>query len=278
MRSCKFLKVFVAGLLFTAPLAAIAWGPAGHRITGRAALEMLDETARAEVVALLESGSPSGGRQGVAAAIDEACNWPDAAREQQAWKWSAPLHYVNIPRGANEYDRQRDCRDGLCVTEGILRYADELRRPNLSAQRRWQAFAFVCHLTGDIHQPLHAGFRDDRGGNQVNIAYRGERWNLHEFWDGVLIRERMHDEDAMVEKLACPGTASGTWSLLEPADWATQSHHLARTKGYTHSHVVTEAFSDQSWHIVQAQLEHAARRLARLLNAVLGQGEVETGR
>lgn len=268
----------ITGLLVSTPVWTFAWSPSGHRVTGRAALGMLDETARTRVIAILSSGLPGTGNPDTARAIDQACNWPDSVRKQPGWEWSAPLHYVNIPRGANHYDRQRDCRDGMCVTEGILKYAAELQRDDLSPQRRWQALAFLCHLVGDIHQPLHAGFRDDRGANTVRVEYHGEQWNLHQFWDGVLIRERMHDEDAMVARLSHPGTADEPWSLLEPAAWTSESHGIARRKAYPAGTVINDTFANESWPIILGQLELASLRLARILNAVLGEGAVESGR
>ena len=38
----------------------------------------------------------------------------------------------------------------------------------------------VVHLVGDIHQPLHAGWGEDRGGNtyQLQAFMRGEKKSL----------------------------------------------------------------------------------------------------
>ena len=183
--------ILIAALLMGAVGNANAWGPEGHRIIGAAAFELLDDTARAAVVDIL--GDPGDDR--LAQALDRACNWPDAVREQDEWNWSAPLHYVNIPRHAEHYERPRDCPDGRCVTEGVLDFANRLGYAETQPEKRWQAFAFVCHLVADLHQPLHAGFADDRGGNTVNVRYRGKSHNLHAFWDGVVVRERLGDED-----------------------------------------------------------------------------------
>ncbi len=103
-------------MLATTPMDLPAWGPEGHRVIGRAAFDLLDDTARERVLGLLGDPAPAG----VPGALDEACNWPDAIRDRDGWRWSAPLHYVNIPRHDDRYDRERDCPDGRCVTEGIL--------------------------------------------------------------------------------------------------------------------------------------------------------------
>ncbi len=229
-------------------------------------MQMLDETARLAVAEILGSDSPQ--------AVSEACNWPDAVRETPEWEWSAPLHYVNIPRHTPHYDRQRDCPDGLCVTEGIRKYASELTQDGLDAQRRWQALAWLCHLVGDVHQPLHAGFRDDRGGNNVEIEYRGDPWNLHEFWDGVLIREYVIDEDAMTRSLALFGRhiSQGQWDPDTPMAWTDESNALATAYAYPDSPVIGQEFAAQSWKIIEIRLQRASERLALILNAALGQG------
>jgi hypothetical protein len=199
--------------------------------------------------------------------VATACFWPDTVRDESDWSWSAPLHYVNIPRHAVAYDRQRDCPDGRCVTEGILRYAAELGRAQLNAERRWQAFAWLCHLVGDLHQPLHAGFRDDRGGNHVEVEYRGETLNLHQFWDGALARERLTDP---VAPLDCTAADYETWEPVAVAAWTTESHTLAVTAAYPPARVIDKSFADESWALMRSRWCAAAGRLAPIIEATLG--------
>ena len=253
---------------------ALAWGPEGHRIIGQAALGLLDESARAEVLALLDL--PQDRDPGEA--LDRACNWPDTIRERAGWRWSAPLHYVNVARKGGGYRRERDCPDGRCVTEGILQYANRLAYTETTngADERRQAFAFLCHLVADLHQPLHAGFRDDRGGNTGMVEYRGEEMNLHRFWDSGLVRTRLDDERAMVDWLAASGAtvASQAWEPQLVVAWTDESHALAATAAYPDGREIDEAFADRSWSVTVGQWERAAGRLAQVLNAVLGDNEL----
>ena len=144
-------------LSITPPL--YAWGPEGHTIIGTTMFDWLDPTSTSMVNDILQAQNDHGREE----AIATACFWPDLVRPTPEWEWSAPLHYVNIPRDSRHYDRERDCADGLCVTEGVTRFAQELGQPQLNREQRWQAFAWLCHLVADLHQPLHAGYRDDRG-------------------------------------------------------------------------------------------------------------------
>jgi hypothetical protein len=224
------------------------------------------------VIAILGDDAP--------ATVSEACNWPDAVRNSAEWKWSAPQHYVNIPRDATHYDRQRDCVNGLCITEAIRKYAAELARPELGRERRWQAFAWVCHLVGDLHQPLHAGFRDDRGGNLVDVSYRGQAYTLHEFWDGVLLERALAagvDPAAAAAPRQCDARRRA-WNPASVDAWTDESHAIAASSAYPPAATIGEDFAEKSWTVAQQQLRRATCRLATILNAELGDSGLEAAR
>jgi hypothetical protein len=63
----------------------------------------------------------------------------------------------------------------------VLKSADAPRNEKRVALR------FVAHLVGDTHQPLHAGFAEDHGGNSVDVRVNGRKENLHSFWDTALV-------------------------------------------------------------------------------------------
>lgn len=267
-----FLCMASAAIALLEPRQSTAWGPLGHATIGQAAVLQLDAPARAALMSILAVKSADE----MSEAVDEACFWPDTLRDSSEWSWSAPLHYVNMPRSSDRYERQRDCPEGLCVTEGVLKYAAELGRPGLARTRRWQAFAWLCHLVGDLHQPLHAGFRDDRGANHVNIVYQGEHSNLHRFWDSLLVNERLaggRSRAAAVERAAAQRMETH-WNPADLADWTTESHALAVDRAYPPGPVIEADFADASWEVIQLQWRRAAGRLSLLLNGVLPAGSV----
>ena len=268
MRLKAFLNFLMGGFTLTTAVSAFAWGPDGHRIVGVDALRLLDDTARAAVIEILGGDSSE--------IIGEACSWPDSVRETPEWEWSAPMHYVNIPRSAVHFDRERDCPDGLCVTDAIVKYANQLDRPGLDAEQRWQAFAFLCHFVGDLHQPLHAGYLDDRGGNYVEIEYRGQADNLHQFWDRVVIRDRLGAHSAWERPYSGPPwmEQEENWNPDSVQCWTNESHALVASSAYPDSTVIDECFADQTWLIIRQQWQKASNRLARILNATVGNGEV----
>jgi S1/P1 Nuclease len=253
-------------MLVTPPLGA--WGWAGHVTIGKQAVAQASPAARAALMDILAVDSAAE----LDRAVETACFWPDAVEDEPEWAWSDPLHYVNLPRSDGRYDRQRDCPDGLCITEGIVKYAAELGRTELDRseqgrKRRWQAFAWLCHLVGDLHQPLHTGFRNDRGGNRVTVRYRGQKYNLHEFWDHVLVEERLASSPP-----GPPAVRAGdsrAWRPADVIDWTEESHALVLTAAYPPGTEIDDAFADRSWSLVQNQWHTAARRLTAILDTVL---------
>jgi S1/P1 Nuclease len=62
-------------------------------------------------------------------------------------------------------------------------------------ERKAIALAWLFHLFGDIHQPLHTAqlftvkySQGDRGGNEicVRVTQAGQPMDLHSFWDAVI--------------------------------------------------------------------------------------------
>lgn len=59
--------------------------------------------------------------------------------------------------------------------------------------RSWEAFRFVLHFLGDVHQPMHLTSRE-RGGNGDFVLWEGRRSNLHSVWDGLLIARALREQ------------------------------------------------------------------------------------
>src|SRR5690606_36773485 len=78
--------------------------------------------------------------------------------------------------------------------EAIRTQAAILADRERSDADRLQALKFVVHFVGDVHQPMHAGYARDRGGNTIQVNYRGRGSNLHSLWDSTLLGWRGMDE------------------------------------------------------------------------------------
>jgi len=254
---------FVSCTLFGYSADTLAWSADGHTSIGILAIGQLQAESRHELENIIGPLNEQ--------TMAKACNWADEIRETEEWDWSAPQHYINIPRGDFVYLQSRDCPDQLCATEAVKKYAAELADRQASQEQRWQAFAWLCHLVGDLHQPLHAGFADDRGGNNFDIIFKGEQMNLHGFWDFVLIDQHAGGWQNLVELLSTSPTiqAGSNWSPEMVNDWTNESHKLAEQAAYPASRKIDEIYLQKSWELTQKQISSAASRLALIINSEL---------
>lgn len=242
---------------------AQAWGPVGHSVVGELAQARLTPEARAAVDELL-SDQPSPTLAGVA-------SWADDVRSNAPeYRWTVPLHWVNFEPGRCHYQRSLNCPEGLCVVAAIERFAREINDPLLPDERRATALRFLVHFVGDVHQPLHAGYVRDRGGNTFQISYRGEGWNLHSVWDSLLITSLTLDwrsYTARLEEIPLSDSARSALPILEPARWAEESCRLTQSVDfYPPRHKIRRSYVEAKRPIADQRLKLAGERLAALLN------------
>lgn len=245
---------------------ARAWGPDGHRIVGELAERALTPEARTQVKALLKD-EPEPTLAGVA-------NWPDDIRRDQAWRHTGPWHYLNLPDLRCDYQPPRDCPDGNCVIGAIDAQTRMLADASQPRQKRIEALKFVVHLVGDVHQPLHAGLRSDRGGNDFQINYNGEGWNLHSTWDSLILRTPLADAGGWLElsrRIAASDAATATSTPpVSAREWALESCHLiAARQLYPNTHKIDDGYLQTHRPLVEQRLRTAGTRLATLLNTAL---------
>lgn len=241
---------------------ARAWGDLGHQVIAEIAAARLSPVARAEVERLLGEPAPQ--------ALREAANWADQVRDWDGGR-SAPLHYVNFPRSECRYVARRDCRGGRCLVAALERNAGALAAAT-PAQARADALRWLVHLVGDAQQPLHAAWRDDRGGNDVQLRYQGRGTNLHALADRDLLRDRglrAGDYARAIElEQARPPAASLAWDARAPARWAEESCALAASL-YPAGRRVDPAWAARTRGLLEQRLYLAGLRLAAALNALL---------
>lgn len=263
----------LAALLATAFVvpAAQAWGPLGHSIVAALAQRQLDPAAAAEVKHLLAADHTD--------RLADVAAWPDQLRDAPAqkdlWERTRKLHYIDFRGGPTcDYVPPRDCRDGECVVGGLAHYVAILGDKTRSDADRLQALIFVTHFVGDIHQPLHAGYRDDFGGNKYQVRFNDEGSNLHKVWDSGLLETRGLGWPAYAARLAAEGPVTlppAIAPLDDPyAQWAEESCRLTAAPGfYPDGHQIGQAYVGAELPLAERQLRLAGARLAQLLNTTL---------
>ena len=259
--SLRFLLPIL--LTFSAP--AHAWGPQGHEIAARIAADNLTPAAHLRISQLLGGDAPA------LMVLDS--NWADEVRTDRPQ--TAGWHYVNIEIGARGYDSRRDCAGDNCVVRQIERDIGLLRDPRAPHAARLDAFRFLIHFVADLHQPLHAADRRDKGGNSVNVLQGRRRSNLHRVWDQDVVAALGPDSMRVAAGIERDMTSANKARMMAgtPADWANESFQIASREIYARIPVggpvrLPRDYANREKIVVQQQLLRAGLRLASILNAI----------
>lgn len=256
MNPIRKLHILLAGFTLTVaaliPQPALAWGSQGHQIIAALAQSQLTPAARKEMDRLLalEPGET----------LESISTWADEHRNPATAAW----HYVNFPRDSCTYDANRDCPDGKCVIAAIEKQT-EILASNAPDDKRLLALKYVVHLVADVHQPLHAGYMDDRGGNnyQLQAFMRGS--NLHAVWDTGLIKSLNLDNASIVKSLLVRPLPNPR-PAFTAATAAQDSCRIVGKPGFYPDRLVTPAYLEEFTPVMLYQLALAGARLADVLN------------
>ncbi len=234
---------------------AFAWGSQGHEVVAAIAWRGLQPKARQEVARLLalESGQT----------LESIATWADEHRSAATGAW----HYVNFPRDTCSYEPLRDCPDGKCVVAAIARQ-QAVFASHASDSERFKALKYLVHLVADVHQPLHAGYADDRGGNRFQLRAFVRGSNLHALWDSGLLHQMELDNTALVALLqSLAPVAYGR--DLNVVHMAQESCRIVALADFYPQGELSDAYVQRFTPVVQQRLALAGARLAAMLNAAV---------
>ncbi len=242
----------ISGLLLQA-MAAWSYSDGGHQIVAKVAWQKLSPFARQNIERILGVGEET---------FIESSLWADKIKSDERYNYLKPMHYVNLPKTVFKYDRKRDCQKDKCVVQAIKDFSQHAKSSDPKKSRL--ALRMLVHLIGDIHQPMHAGLKEDRGGNWYRIKYQGKDLNLHKLWDNQLVK-RIHPEWLKAAESLTPPVNP---EVLTPEQWAEESHRLAMDVAYDvkEGKAVSEAYLTQGDKVTEQQLALAGWRLAMWLN------------
>ena len=260
-----------------------AWGDTGHRIICEIAFQELNPIARAEVIRLIRL-DPDFRR------FSLSCIFPDHPRQRDS------EHFVNLERSATQITDDPCPLTDKCIVTAIASDLRILSDPTASDTDKVKALKFLGHWVGDVHQPLHVSFRDDRGGNSVKEAGPCQR-NLHAVWDTCMIEAQLGTEtDDIATALRDTVTDQDRteWTPTTPTEWTNESFRIAispevqycvQVEGvcrYAQDNIeldgdepervvmVDEAYMEQHLPTIKRRLTQAGIRLGALLNQALG--------
>jgi len=264
------LAFLTVGPASPTPTLAPRWGYDGHRIVCQIAWMESSEKTRAALTEMFKLDDEYD-------EFPESCLWADAIRRDPEYSRYSTAHYVNIPPGAQAVSVEADCANTYCVIEGIIDMRSILENEGFDKNQRLDALKFLSHFVGDIHQPLHAGYADDRGGNSAHVVVFGKEANLHATWDYRLIEHTGLDWKVYADTLDRSITEANrkAWSIQDPSVWARESFQIVENDVYDHpdNGILGEEYYRKNISTVERQLQKAGYRLARELDSIFASGE-----
>jgi hypothetical protein len=108
-------------------------------------------------------------------------NYGDDIKSDRAYDHYSPWHYVNFPFG-EKYETHPKSEKGDII-QGIEKCITVLKNANSSREDKVFHLKMLVHFMGDLHQPLHIGLADDKGGNDFQVRWFNDGTNLHSVWD-----------------------------------------------------------------------------------------------
>ncbi len=273
--------ILAAMLAALVPSPALAWWEYGHETVAKIALQQVRPRTRSRIAALLRYDRALETATCPARTIEQASVWPDCIKGlKERFSYTFAWHYQNVDI-CKPFDLKTPCADGNCVSAQVTRNAKLLSDKSLPPRERLMALAFLVHFVGDLHQPLHAGDRSDRGGNDQKASYgafAGSRLNIHGIWDGYLAERAISTPPSGATGLAeekRPDMADGTVENWSRESWTVARDFYARVQGgdpctskVPRAQVSEEVIAAEI-PVVRAQVVKGGVRLARLLDAAL---------
>ena len=175
----RFLKklAFILAIIYL-PLQSMAWGTQGHRIAGQIADSYLSPKARKAIEAILGNES-----------IAIASNWADFIKSDPAYNYLYNWHFIDLDKSytypeLQAYLKQDNAVDAYTKLEFLI---SELKKKDLDKDKKLLYLRMLIHIVEDVHQPLHTGHTEDKGGNDIKVTWFNNNTNLHSVWDSQLI-------------------------------------------------------------------------------------------
>lgn len=245
------MRSFLLNCLFVlTSVSSFGWGSKGHKIVAEIAHRALDKSIIDSVQYFLGNMT-----------FQEASVWMDEVRDNSAYDYLKPRHYVNAEKDVTYVKTKGDdVVNELNLVLSILSAKGPRDKDKMA-----MALKELFHLVGDIHQPLHCGYGEDKGGNAVPVTY-GDSQNLHSLWDSGLIKEEnigLNDCLKLINTLSL--TEQKAIQKIDVVSWVNESRSFLPFIYNYGSGKISNEYAQEAKPIIEKQLARAGIRLAAIL-------------
>jgi hypothetical protein len=238
--------------------AAEDFGKTGHRVVGEIADTYLSKKAEKQISKLLNGHS-----------LAFVANYGDDIKSDREYDSYGPWHYVNFPFG-EKYETYPKSEKGDII-QGIEKCIAMLKNANSKQEEKVFYLKMLVHFMGDLHQPLHIGLSEDKGGNDFQVRWFSDGTNLHSVWDSKMLDsyDMSYSEVAtntdVLSKEQVEAIKKGT-----VIDWMYESRALCENI-YEHTEIgekLSYNYMYEYMDTLRSQLQKGGIRLAVLLNGI----------
>lgn len=232
------------------------WGATGHRTVGQIADNYLKGKTKRKIAELLNGES-----------LAMVSTFGDDIKSDKRYNKFYTWHYVNMPFDVDYQDSEKN-PSGDLVT-GIEKCKSVILDDKASKEDKVFYLKLLVHFIGDLHQPMHVGRKEDKGGNTVQVQWFGSGTNLHSVWDSKMIEHynmtytELTDNANEISKEQVAFLQQGT-----TVDWVNDTHEFAM-EVYATANKGDKLGYKYMYHnfgLVRSQLQKGGIRLAKVLN------------
>ncbi len=234
------------------------WGPTGHRTTGEIAEKYLTKKTKKQIHNLLQGES-----------LAFVSTFGDEIKSDSRYRKFNTWHYVNFPFDTKYKDSDKNPKGDIVM--GIDYCITILKNKESSQEDKIFYLKLLVHLIGDLHQPLHIGRGEDKGGNDIQVRWHNKGTNLHRVWDSNMIESwnmsylELASNARILSKEQINSIQNGT-----VLDWTYETQNLAK-QVYNSAKIGEKLgykYSYDHFGTVRSQLQKAGIRLAKILNDI----------
>lgn len=261
----KFFKVIALGIaIIYAPVQSMAWGTNGHRICGQIASSYLTPQARKAIKEILGDES-----------IAMASNWADFIKSDDNYKYLYEWHFIDFDKAYTLEEMQQYLAADTKVDAytKINFMIGELKKKDLPKERKLLYLRVLIHVIEDVHQPLHTGHTDDKGGNDIKVKWFNNDTNLHSIWDSQLIDFQQLSYTEYAAAINHTTIAQrAEWQKAPLSQWLYESNQVAEKLYIEIKPGETLSYKYNFSHLetLNQQMLKAGVRLAGVLNKLFG--------